>query len=156
MEAKDPRIEIRKSERLLIFFDGPAELRRYRIGLGREPVGDKQREGDGRTPEGEFRVFVKNPRSKYFLSLGLNYPSPKHAKAGLEADVIDPQQYEDILAAHRVKGAPPQKTGLGGEIYIHGNGSDSDWTRGCVALDDEAMREIFDASKSGMTVLILP
>jgi Uncharacterized protein conserved in bacteria len=51
---------------------------------------------------------------------------------------------------------PPQKTALGGEIYIHGSGSASDWTRGCIALEDEEMKELFDAVPVGAPVEIKP
>ena len=49
---------------------------------------------------------------------------------------------------------PPQKTALGGEVYIHGNGSQSDWTWGCVALDDKDIRELFDAVTVNTKVMI--
>ena len=51
---------------------------------------------------------------------------------------------------------PPQKTKLGGEIYIHGGGCSSDWTAGCMALKNEEMQEIFDSIPVGTSVRIEP
>lgn len=152
----DPRIEIRKSERTLTLYDGERPVRTYRIGLGSQPVGDKEREGDGRTPEGDFRVFVKNPKSKFFLSVGLDYPLPEDAERGLRSGLISNDERDAIVGAHESRSAPPQQTALGGEIYIHGRGSGSDWTEGCVALDDEAMKELYEMSNVGTPVRIVP
>lgn len=120
-------------------------VRIYRVGLGTDPVNDKVKEGDRRTPEGNFYIFTKNDHSAYYLSLGLSYPNIEDAQRGLRAGLIDRDQYDQIIAAIRSKSVPPQNTALGGEIYIHGNGSRSDWTWGCVALDDNDVRELFDA-----------
>jgi lipoprotein-anchoring transpeptidase ErfK/SrfK len=70
--------------------------------------------------------------------------------------LITRSEYEEILKANRERVVPPQYTGLGGLIYIHGNGSQSDWTLGCVALDDPDMRELFDAVPVGTEVVIEP
>jgi len=120
-------------------------VRIYRVGLGTDPVNDKVKEGDRRTPEGKFYIFTKNEHSAYYLSLGLSYPNIEEAERGLRDRLINRKQYEEIIAAIKDKSMPPQKTALGGEIYIHGNGSRSDWTWGCVALDDNDIRELFNA-----------
>ncbi|HUF04882.1 MAG TPA: L,D-transpeptidase [Aridibacter sp.] len=153
---KDPRIEIKKSDRLLTLFDGDRPVRTYGIGLGSDPVGDNKKEGDGRTPEGEFRVFVKNQSSKYYLSVGLNYPLPEDADRGLDSGLISNEEHDAIIEAHEERSAPPQKTALGGEIYIHGHGIGSDWTEGCVAIVDDAMKELYDAVRVGTPVRIVP
>ncbi len=155
-ELKNPQILIRKKERRLFLFDGERLIKTYKIALGFEPIGDKVREGDGKTPEGEFYIAVKNPKSKYFLSLGLSYPGLKHAASGLEAGLISPKEYEEILKAQREKRSPNQKTRLGGEIYIHGGGTLWDWTGGCPALENEDIEEIFAVVQIGTKVLIEP
>jgi murein L,D-transpeptidase YafK len=129
-------------------------VRAYRVGLGTSPVDDKIKEGDRRTPEGEFYIFTKNHKSAFYLSLGLSYPNAEDAERGLRNGLINRRQYTQIIDAIRRRVAPPQKTALGGEIYIHGNGSQSDWTLGCVALDDNEMRELFDAVPVKTTVVI--
>lgn len=154
--VRNPRIVVSKARRLLELYSGEQLLRSYRIGLGFSPEGDKEVEGDGRTPEGEFYVFVKNPRSSFYLSLGVSYPAPDDAERGLRAGLISRAQHDAIVAAHRARRTPPQTTRLGGQIFIHGNGASSDWTLGCVALEDEDMKELYDAVGTGAPVTILP
>ena len=153
---KKPRIVVYKKERKLELYSDKTLVRSYRVGLGFNPVADKQREGDGATPEGDFYVFVKNNKSAYYLSLGVSYPNVEDAKRGLRDGLITQQQYEAIVDAQQRKVAPPQYTKLGGLIYIHGNGAKSDWTLGCVALENEDMKELFDSVAVGTPVTIRP
>src|SRR5687768_1428715 len=69
-----PTLVIRKSKRTLELRDGDNLVRSYKIVFGFDPKGHKKVEGDGRTPEGDFYVFTKNPESKFHLSLGISYP----------------------------------------------------------------------------------
>ena len=153
---KNPRIIIRKGLRNLEIFDGGQRIKMYKMVLGFSPTGNKETEGDGKTPEGAFYVFTKNSESKFHLSLGISYPGKGDAERGLKGELITPNDYEDITNAIDIKGKPPQKTKLGGEIYIHGGGIDSDWTDGCVALKNDEIEEIFDAIPVGTEVLIIP
>lgn len=153
---KNPRIVVKKSERKLEVFDGEKLIKTYRVGLGFAPAGDKEKQGDGKTPEGDFYIFTKNSKSSYYLSLGVSYPSTDDAERGLRDKLISKKQRDEIVEAIRNKKTPPQKTKLGGEIYIHGNGSASDWTWGCVALENAEMKEIFDAIAVGTSVKIEP
>jgi len=150
----NPRIVVTKSKRLLTLYSAEKVVRTYRVGLGLSPVEDKIRAGDRRTPEGDFYVCIKNPKSKFYLSLGLSYPNQQHAERGLRAGLITQAQYNQISDAIKTKRQPPQYTRLGGEIFIHGNGSERDWTWGCVALDDKDIRELFDAVPVGTPVRI--
>ena len=151
-----PRIVVYKRERKLELYSNKKLIRTYRVGLGFSPVADKVREGDGATPEGDFYVFVKNNKSAYYLSLGVSYPNVEDAERGLRDGLINRAQYNAIVEAHKKKTAPPQYTKLGGLIYIHGNGAKSDWTWGCVALENEQMKELFDAVSVGTPVTIKP
>src|ERR1700730_8000146 len=74
-----PRVVVKKGNRQLLLFSENKLVRTYHIGLGLSPSGDKVREGDRRTPEGDFYIFTKNDQSAYFLSLGLSYPNAIHA-----------------------------------------------------------------------------
>lgn len=153
---ENPRLVVKKSERKLEFFDGEKLLKTYKIVLGFAPVGDKEIEGDGKTPLGEFYVFTKNEQSKFYLSLGVSYPNSDDAARGLRENLISQTEYDEIVQAIAEKKMPPQNTRLGGEIYIHGGGTAKDWTWGCVALENELMREIFDAVPVGTKITILP
>ena len=151
-----PRIEVWKAERKLLLFSDERVVRTYHIGLGLSPVGDKERAGDHRTPEGDFFIFIKNPKSAFYLSLGISYPNLAHARRGLRDGLITQAQYGQIADAIKRKKGPPQNTTLGGLIYIHGNGSRTDWTWGCVALENADVKELFDAVEVGIPVTIKP
>ena len=156
LPVEKPRIVVYKKERKLEFYSDQTLLRVYRIGLGFSPVADKQREGDGATPEGDFYIFVKNNKSAYYLSLGVSYPNVEDAARGLRDGLITKAQHDTIVEAIRKKVAPPQYTKLGGLIYIHGHGAKSDWTWGCVALENADMKELYDAVSVGTPVTIKP
>ena len=156
MRLNKARIIIHKKRRKLELFDGKTLVKTYEIVLGKTPVGDKEIEGDGRTPEGKFYVFTKNDKSKFHLSLGLSYPNLEDAERGLSAGLITKAEYEAIAEAIAEKKMPPQTTKLGGEIYIHGGGTDRDWTQGCVALADDDIKKLFDSIPVGTPVRILP
>ena len=151
-----PRIVVYKKQRKLELYSNQKLLRTYRVALGFNPVPDKQREGDGATPEGDFYIFVKNNKSAYYLSLGISYPNVEDAERGFRDGLINKKQRDDILEAIKRKTAPPQYTPLGGLIYIHGNGAGKDWTWGCVALENADIKELYDAVSVGTPVKILP
>lgn len=151
-----PRIVVSKAARRLVLYEDGRAVRTYRVGLGTAPSGDKEREGDRRTPEGDFYVCVKNPQSAFYLSLGLSYPNEEDAERGLGAGLITRAQYRRIVRAVRRGQTPPWNTALGGMIFIHGRGSQTDWTWGCVALDDPDVKELFDAVPVGTPVRIEP
>ena len=155
-EIENPRLVVRKGERKLEIFDGERLIKTYRIVLGFAPEGDKEQEGDGKTPLGEFYVFTKNDQSRFYLSLGLSYPSIDDAARGLKENLISQEEHDEIVRAVSEGKMPPQKTKLGGEIYIHGGGTEKDWTWGCVALTNEEMKELFDAVPVGAKVTIVP
>ena len=152
----NPKILIIKSKRTLFLYSDNKIVRRYHIGLGFKPTGDKIKEGDGRTPEGKYYICTKNPKSRYYLSLGLNYPNEQDADRGLKAGLINQSQYERIINATRNKSVPPWDTPLGGEIFIHGHGAHSDWTLGCITMENEDVKELYEAVGLGTRVVILP
>ncbi len=153
---KNPHLVVKKKERKLELFDDKKLVRTYSVALGFSPDGDKEIEGDGKTPEGDFYVFTKNPKSNFYLSLGLSYPGIDDAKRGLEQKLITQTEFDEIADALKNKRMPLQKTKLGGEIYIHGGGNSEDWTWGCVALTNEEIKQLFDAIPVGTRVIIEP
>ena len=156
LPLKNPLIVVTKSKRRLELYSDGAVVRTYKIGLGLNPVPDKIRQGDHATPEGDFYVFTKNDKSAFYLSLGISYPNIEDAERGLREKMISRAQHDAIVRAIKRKATPPQNTRLGGDIYIHGNGSRSDWTWGCVALENDEMKELFDVVTVGTKVTIKP
>jgi murein L,D-transpeptidase YafK len=135
------RIVVQKAARRMMLFQDGAVVRDYRIALGFAPLGPKERQGDGRTPEGQFQIDRRNAASAYHLSLGINYPRP-----------------QDVARAVKGGYAP------GGDIFFHGQPNawpdgavvPGDWTAGCIALTDAQMREIWDVVAIGTVVEIVP
>ena len=145
-------IVIEKSaRRLRLEGDGGDILFSCPIALGSCPVGPKEREGDGKTPEGAYFVCLKK-RGKYGPSLGVSYPN--------EADAMRAGAPEELIACIRKRVAqkqrPPWGTALGGEIYLHGGGTDGDWTAGCVALNDHDAETLYALVPLGTEIDLLP
>jgi murein L,D-transpeptidase YafK len=137
------RILIEKSQRRLTLFHDGIAIRSYRVALGGQPVGAKQQQGDNRTPEGLYFIDGRNPGSSYHKALHISYPNAadRERAAGL--------------------GVSP-----GGDVMIHGlrNGLGwmgatqrfYDWTKGCVAVSDEEIDEIWQLVPDGVPVEIVP
>ncbi len=154
-DLQNPQIVVEKSKLRLTVFEGRSAVKRYRaaVGGGR---GDKTREGDLCTPEGVFYVCVRNTQSKYVLSLGLSYPNIEDARRGLRAGLISQIEYDRIALAINRGQQPPWNTKLGGEIMIHGQRKGGRDTKGCIALEDNDIRELFPKIPNGTKVTILP
>jgi len=142
-EIRADYILVEKSARRLSLLHDGVPIKFYQIALGRVPVGNKQQEGDNRTPEGIYKIDRRNEKSKYHLSLHISYPTPAE------------------IGAARQRGVSP-----GGDIMIHGlpNGlgyiGDShrltDWTAGCIAVTNEEIEEIWNAVADGTAIEICP
>jgi murein L,D-transpeptidase YafK len=151
------KIVVSKSQRTLVAYaDGGRVVLALPVAFGRQSEGTKEREGDERTPEGEYYVCFKNPRSRFHLSLGLSYPNPDDARRGLEQGLITQADFHEIAAAHAARRVPPWKTPLGGEIFIHGGMQGGGGTAGCIALSDEAIEALFPQVELGTPVVIEP
>jgi len=135
------RILIEKSSRRLTASRAGQTVLEYTVALGFTPVGDKAREGDGKTPEGLFKINRRNQNSSYHLSLGLNYPRAKDLARAAETGV-DPGS--DIF----IHGQPNT---LGGAIVLPG-----DWTAGCIAISDAEMETLWRLVDLGTEVEIRP
>jgi lipoprotein-anchoring transpeptidase ErfK/SrfK len=159
------KIVIEKAKRTLTIYADDEPLIRFPVELGFAPSGDKFKEGDGKTPEGEMYVCSKNKASKFHRFLGLSYPQPEDAERGFKEKMITTKQRDQILYAHKVKGLPSWSTPLGGAVGIHGGGQfyeagssllGYDWTLGCIALTNEASEAIFEFSEIGTAVVVYP
>jgi murein L,D-transpeptidase YafK len=137
------RVLVRKSERRLYLMRGSDVLRAYRVSLGLNPGGPKERAGDFRTPEGNYRLTRRNTRSDFFLSIQVSYPND-----------------QDMRMARRNGWQP------GGSIMIHGMPNDprhgpdyyatQDWTDGCIAVTNADMVEIWMMTSDNVPIDIQP
>lgn len=137
------KILIEKEARRMSLLSKGDVLKSYRIALGGDPVGPKVRQGDHKTPEGTYTIDSRNRDSRYHRSLHISYPNENDKKRARE------------------RGVSP-----GGDIMIHGikNGlgwigdahADSDWTKGCIAVTDEEIEELFQLVPDGTIVEIRP
>ena len=149
-------IQVYKSKKILKFVLSSSEVKEFRIGIGKNELGPKEREGDFRTPEGAYRVCVKNPKSKFFLSLGLNYPNHKDAEEGLKKKIITPGQFSEICRKLDSNDGSLWSTPLGGAIYIHGDLESKSWSEGCIRMMNSDIGSIFDQIDLGTPVHIFP
>ena len=151
----DPKIVINKKKHILYLFSAETLMRIYPVNLGPDPLNDKIQEGDGRTPEGQFFVCTKNSKSKYYKALGISYPSKEDALRGLKMGFITKKEYDAIVYAIDHGKRPPWFTKLGGAVCIHGGGIGWDWTRGCIALRNADVQELFEVTPVGTPVTII-
>jgi murein L,D-transpeptidase YafK len=161
------RIVVHKARRRLdVLADGEV-LKSYVVELGLAPVGDKRARGDRRTPEGDLYVCAMNRASAFTRFVGLSYPTPAAAAAGVAEGRVAPGVARAVRAAYRTRDrCPPQATALGGAVGIHGKGEWErrpegfavvDWTWGCLGLRDADVLELFDHyAEVGVAVRIEP
>lgn len=148
-------VHVDKSDHRLVLYSGDTAVKRYRAGFG-DPAGDKVQQGDRKTPEGTFRIVTRNPRSRFHLFLGLSYPSAEDAARGLEAGLVSTREAARIREADKAKRQPPWDTTLGGAIGIHGEGGSSDWTLGCIAVENHEIEELWGVLPMGAKVVVVP
>lgn len=151
-----PELRVFKAAHRVELWAAGRQIAAYPAGLGHRGLADKAREGDHLTPEGSFRICVRNPRSAFHLFLGISYPGPEAAARGLREGRIQAGQHQAILRADRLRSCPPWDTPLGGAVGLHGGGAGSDWTWGCIALENAAIEELWAACPVGTVVKIQP
>ncbi len=137
------KIIIQKVRRTLRVMDDGDTAFSCRIALGSQPQGPKRAQGDGRTPEGSYFICLVKENGKYGRSLGLSYPNAQDAQMAFTEGRIDEQTLINVEKACAENRRPPWGSPLGGEIYIHEGGTESDWTAGCIALDEKDMDRLF-------------
>lgn len=155
-------IRVSKPDRRLYLYRGPHLVDEFKIDVGYNTFSDKQRRGSQerrdhwRTPEGTFYIVDKKPRSEFYKALVLNYPTTADAERGLKQDLISRSEYEAIVQAQEQFRMPPMNTELGGWIEIHGEGTgaSTNWTQGCVAVQNRVMNELWVDVEVGTPVLI--
>ncbi len=133
------QIIVNKGDRRMFLMHGTDVLKVYDVELGFTAEGHKQFEGDGKTPEGDYKIDRRNPNSSFHLSLGISYPN------------------ENDIAFAKAAGKSP-----GGDIFIHGRpngkrrGLGPDWTAGCISVSNRQMRKIYAMVNDGTPIRITP
>jgi murein L,D-transpeptidase YafK len=137
------RILVEKSKRTLTLLNGTEVVKTYKVALGRQPEGAKDRQGDHKTPEGTYSVDAKKADSKFHKALHISYPSPADRERANKLGISQ-----------------------GSDVEIHGLGSmwgwvgaqhrRIDWTDGCIAVTNEEIDEIYPLVKVGTLVEIRP
>jgi murein L,D-transpeptidase YafK len=138
-------VVVHKADRRMKLIKDGQIYREYRVALGDQPVGHKMQEGDERTPEGDYVLDWRNPRSNFYKSIHISYPNHRD-RAFAKAMNINP----------------------GGMIMIHGRPNwltsakvareydGRDWTDGCIAVTNEEMDEVWRLVRDGTPIRILP
>jgi murein L,D-transpeptidase YafK len=128
-------VVVYKAQRQMYLLHGEEVMRHYDIDLGFTPIGHKEYEGDGRTPEGAYRIHRRNPNSAYHLSIGISYPDN-----------------EDRARARQMGKSP------GGDIFIHGTPNRyrdvADWTAGCIAITNREVEEVYSMVSEGTVIYL--
>ncbi|MNL06574.1 L,D-transpeptidase catalytic domain [compost metagenome] len=137
-------IVVDKARRLIHLMHNDQIIATYRMALGTSPVGDKQKEGDNKTPEGRYFIELKHPKSEYHLGLRLNYPNKLDIEDALRQGIKDPGK--DIM----IHGLP--NNWFKRKMINH----PKDWTRGCMAVTDSEIRQIYAAIDLGTYIEICP
>ena len=137
------RIVVVKSTHIMTLYRGDEPLHQYKVALGRGPKGPKKRQGDHKTPEGQYVVDSKNAHSRFHLALHLSYPNAEDRGRAAQ-EHVNP----------------------GGDVEIHGLPSTFaffgslqsaiDWTDGCIAVSNAQIEEIWKLVPVGTKVEILP
>lgn len=140
------QVIVKKSQRKLELHHNGRVIREYKVALGGSPDGHKFREGDQRTPIGDYSLNWRNPNSNFYKAIHISYPNER-----------------DKLVSRTLGYSSP-----GGMIMIHGLPnyvqSESmrrqyvgrDWTSGCIAVQNHEMDEIWLMVGDGTPIRILP
>lgn len=138
----DKVIVVKSARRLYLLRDGQI-LESFRVALGRNPKGTKIYQGDGRTPEGIYRIAALNPDSQFYRSIRVSYPNDADRA---RAQALGQAVGGDIM----IHGLAPERRGYGGEHWRF------DWTNGCIAVTDEEIDEIWQRVEIGTPIEIRP
>ncbi len=132
------RVVVQKEARMIYLLHGSSILKSYEMELGFAPIGAKQIQGDGKTPEGQYFIDRKNPNSAFHLSLGISYPNDRDREIAKQL------------------GKP-----VGGDIFIHGgrrrgDRKSADWTAGCISVPNRKIEEIYSMVRVGTPITLNP
>lgn len=155
------RIEVSKSQRSLTVRCTGGGALQFKIALARER-GPKRAFGDQRMPEGEYRIAGPARKSRFYLFIPIDYPSPADADLALQEGRISKDTRAAVAQARKAHRMPPQDTPLGGLLGIHGEGErwrgDNllNWTDGCIAMSDGSIAVLAKLVRPGLPIAIAP
>ncbi|MFL5581123.1 MAG: murein L,D-transpeptidase family protein [Gemmatimonadaceae bacterium] len=138
----DSIVVVKSTHRMTLFYRGDS-VAVFLVALGKSPTGNKTERGDNRTPEGLYYIDARNPQSEYYRSLHVSYPSVAERERALKLG-LDPGG--DIM----IHGLPSRFAQVGDAHRLY------DWTKGCIAVTNQEMDEIFDAVQLGAVIDIKP
>lgn len=141
-----------KSRYRMDVWEGAWPVKVYPVALGADAVRPKERQGDGRTPLGDYLLFPHHESPAFGPSFYVAYPGPMDARHGLERGIIDREVWRRVLLAHEDRLVPPADTELGGLILLHGTRDRTlrgltrrNWTQGCIAMENPDLEELLAA-----------
>jgi murein L,D-transpeptidase YafK len=141
--TKADLVVVHKAARRLELYRGNELLKAYQVSLGRHPIGSKTQQGDGRTPQGDYRLDYRNPTSSFHKSLHISYPERADI-ASAQSRNVDPG---GLVMVHGMR------NGFGWIGRLH---RAIDWTDGCVAVTNNEIDEIWDVVPDGTKILLDP
>lgn len=141
--ARVDRILVVKHEKAMYLLSGNKVVRKYNVALGRGDNKNKAKVKDGRTPEGSYHIVAKNPQSQFYKSLKISYPN----KADIAMATFINKNPGDLIMIH---GLSPLTKKWGKDHYV------IDWTRGCIAVTNQEMDEIWQMVSVGTPIDIKP
>jgi len=140
---KADSVLILKKDHVLELLAGGKVIRTYSVALGQGGLAPKEREGDGRTPEGHYVIDMRNADSHYHLALHVSYPNAEDRKRAARMGVAPG-------GAIMIHGLPKGQGWIGAAQRLH------DWTLGCIAVTDPEIEEIWKLVPTGTPVEIRP
>jgi len=140
------KVIVKKSTRMLYLSSNGEVFNKYHITLGKVPVGDKEVEGDMKTPEGAYRLDYRQFSNDYYKSLHVSYPN---ASDKAHAKTLG-QSAGGMIMIH---GTPPSWS-----LSPYGDWMNVliDWTEGCIAMANDDMDEVWEQTTNGTVVVIVP
>ena len=149
IDKSQTKILIQKSQYRLTLYYQKQPIKSYPVVFGSNPVGDKFKEGDRKTPEGIFKVRDLYPHAQWSKFIWLDYPNHDSWQKHLQAKKL---------------GKISRFDSIGSEIGIHGVPKNRDsmidkglnWTWGCISLKNQDVDELYSVIQVGTAIQINP
>jgi murein L,D-transpeptidase YafK len=139
------KVVVKKSERKLELYSRGQVVRQYHVALGGSPIGHKYREGDQRTPEGNYTLNWRKPNSQFYKAIHVSYPNARDQENSRQSGY----KPGGMIMVH---GMPNyiQSEGIKKQYAIR------DWTHGCIAVQNHEIDEIWNLVPDGTPIQIVP